>query len=286
MKENTENAQSDDIGKKKELRSGALRSSLTIELHTRYAIQLWTGREADARGDKGQKGKWRIIGMPFFLHLANRINEASVQDDPYADGVMLKLEDTFSEGNRVIEQLVNELDIILRNVPSQISLSSVGSVSPVNIGVFSRTPVGYRCVWLLVGFDQLALKAFQAAHYGLISHRQRDEYLHRAGSSIRKIFGIALHFQRMGVTRLDVIQNTPLALEATKLMGEVSFNVLSGKSRSSFSPPINQESIELLLAANEKADKADIVQLLEDPPEGRIVVDPSLNASDSKRIDD
>ncbi|EDH9936746.1 TIGR03761 family integrating conjugative element protein, partial [Salmonella enterica subsp. enterica serovar Typhi] len=32
--------------------------------------------------------------------------------------------------------------------------------------------------------------------------------------------------------------------------------------RSSFSPPVSKESIELLLAANAKADKADIVQLL------------------------
>lgn len=212
--------------------------------------------------------------MPFFLHLANRINEASFEDDPFADAVMLKLEETFSEGNRIIEHLVRELDVILRNVPAQISLSSVGSVSPVNIGVFSRTPVGYRCVWLLVGFDQLALKAFQAAHYGLISHRQRDEYLNRAGSSIRKIFGIALHYQRLGITRQDVVQNTALVIEATKLMGEVSFDVLSGKRRSSFSPPINKERVALLLSA--KSAPTQNVPLTEDPPEVSIPVDPSV----------
>lgn len=37
------------------LHSGALRSSLTIELHTRHAIQLWQGREGHEKR-KGEKG--------------------------------------------------------------------------------------------------------------------------------------------------------------------------------------------------------------------------------------
>ncbi|EMY1530730.1 TIGR03761 family integrating conjugative element protein [Salmonella enterica subsp. enterica serovar Wedding] len=257
------------------LRSGALRSSLTIELHTRYAIQLWQGREGyeKQRGEKKRKRnhKWRIIGMPFFLHLVTVINEASRRDDPFADERMLILENLFARGDALVKSMVEELDGVLHNLPRQISLSSVCSVSPVNIGVFSSTPVGYRCVWLLVGFDQLAMQASQAWHYGLISHTQREKYLNAAGAAVRRVFGIALGFRKTGVTRLDIVNNTPLAQEASRLMGKVSEDVLWGRKRSSWSPPVSKRSIDALNRghfADEDPPESHIV--FEEPPEGRI----------------
>ncbi|EBD6544486.1 TIGR03761 family integrating conjugative element protein [Salmonella enterica] len=258
------------------LRSGALRSSLTIELHTRYAIQLWQGREGHEkqRGEKKNRKrnhKWRIIGMPFFLHLVTVINEASRRDDPFADERMLVLENLFARGDALVKSMVEELDGILHNLPRQISLSSVCSVSPVNIGVFSSTPVGYRCVWLLVGFDQLAMQASQAWHYGLISHTQREKYLNAAGAAVRRVFGVALGFRKTGVTRLDIVNNTPLAQEAGRLMGKVSEDVLWGRKRSSWSPPVSRRSIDALnrgYFADEDPPESHIV--FEEPPEGRI----------------
>lgn len=233
------------------LHSGALRSSLTIELHTRHAIQLWQGREGyeKRKGEKGgrKKGrKWRIIGMPFFLHLVTVMSDATRRDDPFADERMLKLETLFAEGDALVGSMIRELDSVLHDLPRRISLSSVGSVSPVNIGVFSSTPVGYRCVWLLVGFDQLAMLASQAWHYGLISHTQREKYLNGASAAVRRVFGIALGYRRTGVTRMDVLKNTPLAQEAERVMGPVSEDVLWGRKRSSWSPPLGRARIEAM----------------------------------------
>ncbi|HGP2813867.1 TPA: PFL_4669 family integrating conjugative element protein [Salmonella enterica] len=285
MKENTENAQSDDIGKKKELRSGALRSSLKVELHTRYAILLWEGQFTEKTEKSGRKvSHRRIMGMPYFLHLVSRINDDSLKDDPFADKKMFLLEEEFNRGTEVLETLCQKLDLVLKDIPPRVSLSEALSVSPVNISVFSRTPVGYRGVWLLVGFDQLALKAFQASHYGLISHAERDDYLRRGAQSIHRLYGLVLGYRSSGVTRRDFALENSQYHEAIKHAGEIEDAILLGKKRSSFSPPVSLESIELLLAANEKADKADIVQLPEDPPES--VIDPSLFTSDSKHIDD
>ncbi|EJB7651107.1 TIGR03761 family integrating conjugative element protein [Salmonella enterica] len=233
------------------LHSGALRSSLTIELHTRHAIQLWQGREGHEKrkGEKGgrKKGrKWRIIGMPFFLHLVTVMSDATRRDDPFADERMLKLETLFTEGDTLVGSMIRELDTVLHDLPRRISLSSVSSVSPVNIGVFSSTPVGYRCVWLLVGFDQLAMLASQAWHYGLISHTQREKYLNGASAAVRRVFGIALGYKRTGVTRMDVLKNTPLAQEAERVMGPVSEDVLWGRKRSSWSPPLGRTRTEAM----------------------------------------
>ncbi|EBU1125018.1 TIGR03761 family integrating conjugative element protein [Salmonella enterica] len=247
------------------LHSGALRSSLTIELHTRHAIQLWQGREGHEKrkGEKGgrKRGKWRIIGMPFFLHLVTVMSDATRRDDPFADERMLKLETLFAEGDALVGSMIKELDSVLHDLPRRISLSSVGSVSPVNIGVFSSTPVGYRCVWLLVGFDQLAMLASQAWHYGLISHTQREKYLNGASAAVRRVFGITLGYRRTGATRMDVLKNTPLAQEAERIMGPVSEDVLWGRKRSSWSPPLGRARIEAMSkgTGDERTAEKDII---------------------------
>ncbi|ECA1950128.1 TIGR03761 family integrating conjugative element protein [Salmonella enterica subsp. enterica serovar Virchow] len=245
MKENTEKRPSEGEATKTELRSGALRSSLKVELHTRYAILLWEGQYAEKTEKDGRKvSHRRIMGMPYFLHIVNRINEDSLRDDPFADQKMYLLEQEFNHGTGTLDKLMSELDSVLKNVPSRVSLSEALSIAPVNISVFSRTPVGYRCVWLLVGFDQLALKAFQASHYGLISRSQQDDYLRRGAQSIRRAYGMALGYRSSGVTRRDILENKSDPATTAGL----DEDILLGKKRSSFSPPVNVSSVRALTA--------------------------------------
>ncbi|EEC1168219.1 TIGR03761 family integrating conjugative element protein [Salmonella enterica] len=285
MKENenvavgTDKGTSDETEKKSELRSGALRSSLAVELHTRYAILLWEGQYTKTREKDGRKVfHRRIMGMPYFLRLVNRINEDSLKDDPFADEKMYLLEQEFNRGTGRLEKLVTELDNILKNVPARISLSEALSVSPVNISVFSRTPVGYRCVWLLVGFDQLALKAFQASHYGLISHARRDEYLRMGAQSIHRAYGLVLGYRSSGITRRDILQNRSAL---TEHMASLDEDILLGKKRSSFSPPVSKESIALLRSARNAGPES--ISAPDAPSESRLQVDPQTGSDSLTR---
>ncbi|EDZ5931812.1 TIGR03761 family integrating conjugative element protein [Salmonella enterica subsp. enterica] len=285
MKENenvavgTEKGTSDETEKKSELRSGALRSSLAVELHTRYAILLWEGQYTKTREKDGRKVfHRRIMGMPYFLRLVNRINEDSLKDDPFADEKMYLLEQEFNQGTGRLEKLVTELDNILKNVPARISLSEALSVSPVNISVFSRTPVGYRCVWLLVGFDQLALKAFQASHYGLISHARRDEYLRMGAQSIHRAYGLVLGYRSSGITRRDILQNRSAL---TEHMASLDEDILLGKKRSSFSPPVSKESIALLQSVRNAGPES--MSAPDAPSESRLPVDPQTGSDSLTR---
>lgn len=195
---------------------GVLHSEMNIELHTRYAILLWEGQSIE-KNEKGRSVRHRrIIGMPFFLHLVGVINRDSYRDNPFADQTMFLLEEEFRRGMEAINGLIKKLDSILHDIPARISLTEVLSVSPVNISVFSRTPVGYRCVWLLIGFDQLALKAFQACHYGLISRSQRDDFLNQGSRFIRRAYGRALSYRSFPATRRDVYEKTVGSLDALK----------------------------------------------------------------------
>ncbi len=193
------------------VRSGALHSSLTIELHTHYAISLWNGR----RNESSKKNKPVIISMPRFFLLAGRISHDSLIDNPYADMAMLALETKLASAHDQMQAALAELEATLSGVPAQIHLSDIASIAPLNIGVYSRTPLGYRCVWLLVGYDQLVMKALQAHHYALISRQQCDGFLKKGGTGYAKSTALS---SRTVVLRLLVTISFPKPLLAGKLL--------------------------------------------------------------------
>ncbi|VXD06555.1 Integrating conjugative element protein, PFL_4669 family [Enterobacterales bacterium 8AC] len=220
-------------------RAGALHSELRIDLHTFYAISTWEGR------NEGQR-KPLIIGMPSFFRLVSRINRDSLADNPYADAVMYQIEQLIDEARQEILHLLSEVDSILTELPNGVTLSSVVSSEPLNIAVHSHTPLGYRCVYLLVGFDQLALKLFQAHHYGLISRRHRDHQLQQGGYQIRRVFTVAQNYRSFPVSRKELSVDNIEMQNAQKHFGELDEEILFGKVRSRFSPPVNAESLRLL----------------------------------------
>jgi len=129
-----------------------------------------------------------------------------------------------------------------RIIPAQVSITDVASVSPLNVDVFSRTPVGYRCVFLLVGFDQLAMKSFQAWHYGLISRSERDTLLDNGGHWVRSVYGVVQHYRPIKVTRDDIRLDTSAGKDAIARFGLPADAIMSGALRSSFSPPLRQSN--------------------------------------------
>jgi len=228
--------------------AGALKSSLTVELHTLYAIRLWegrkrqTGKNDNAAGNDSsvQQRRAEILSMPQVISRAGRAWQAAVEDNPYADAILLRLEESLARSHEKISTIVERLNHVLKAIPSGISITDVASSSPLNIGVFSQSPIGYRCVWLLVGYDQLALKAFQAAHYGLISRNERDQYLDSGGHAIRQVYAVIQPWRAVSVTRDDIEHRTARGAEAIERFGEPDPDILSGKRRSSFSPPLRQ----------------------------------------------
>lgn len=227
---------------KTEIKVGALYSSLHIELHTQYAINTWSGRPA-------AESKPSLIGMPLFFRLISRINRDSLVDNPWADATLLEIEALLESSSQQFQKWLSDIDALMSMLPIGISVSGATSTAPMNIGVHSHTPLGYRCVYLLVGFDQLILRVFQAHHYGLMSLKERKAWLHRGSHQIRKIFSVALRYRSKPVTRQDIASNNDVARQAIEQFGEVDRAILLGTRRSRFSPPVSAESIKLLKAA-------------------------------------
>lgn len=226
-------------------RTGSLQSEMTIALHTNYAIGLWLGRRREKQeGDAPVRHG--IIGMPQFFARATLINQDSLNNNPWADEAMYRLEEKLRSATETMTGLIKQLDEEMSMLPEGVKLTEVASVEPLDIHVFTRTPLGYRCVFLLVGFDQFAKKVLQASHYGLITRNGRDSYLSEGGRLLRQIYGTVLSYRRVDATRLDAVENNEVWQKACQEAGEPDCAVLLGEKRSAFSPPVNEASVNLL----------------------------------------
>lgn len=219
---------------------GGLTSSLKIEIHSNYAIRLWEGRPQAQAKEGVKKVKHAIMSMPQAIKRSGIIYQDSLADNPWADETMFRVETLLNEAGEHIKSRVEELEVILKSVPPAVSFSDIASSSPLNIGVYSRSPLGYRCVWVLVGYDQMALKAFQAAHYGLISRNRRNELLSHCAHLIRKVYGVLRLYRTVKVNRADIATQTKEAQQAIEKLGMPDTDILTGKKRSSFSPPLRK----------------------------------------------
>ncbi|HCD2000999.1 PFL_4669 family integrating conjugative element protein [Citrobacter farmeri] len=229
----------------KQKRAGALQSELRIELHTNYAIGLWEGRKGEKRED-GKKGKQPIMGMPQFLHRATIINRDSLLNDPWADMTMLELEEKINYASQQMTLLIERLEKQMSFIPVGVTISDAQASETLDLTVFSSTPLGYRCVFLLMGFDQFAKKVLQAAHYGVIPRTQRYDLLGDGSRLLREIYGCVLRYRRAGASRFDAIENNDVWQKACQDSGEPDRAVMLGEKRSAFSPPVNEASVNLL----------------------------------------
>lgn len=236
-----------------EKRTGALHSELKIELHSHYAIGLWQGRRAE-KGEEGAKGKPAIMGMPRFLSLASRINQDSLKNNPWADATMWAMEEKLNIANKKMHSLIEGLEKDMQWLPKGATLSEASVSEPLDIRVYSNTPLGYRCVFLLLGFDQFAKQVLQASHYGLISRQKRYDMLSEGSRLLREIYGTALSYRSVAVSRLDAVENNGVWQQAILDLGDVDTDVLLGKRRSAFSPPVNESSVNLLRIRYRSAD--------------------------------
>ncbi|WP_115933995.1 PFL_4669 family integrating conjugative element protein [Escherichia coli] len=194
---------------KTEKKVGALHS----EPHTQYAINTWSGRPVS-------EGKPSLIGMPLFFQLISRINRDSLADNPWADTAQVEVETLLETASQQHQKCLNDIDALMAMLPADAFVSGVTSTALLNIGVHSHTPQGYCCVYLLVGFDQLISRVFQAHHYGLMSQKERNAWLHRGNHQIRHIFSVALHYRSHPVTRQDLASDNRAVFHATRYARE------------------------------------------------------------------
>ncbi|AHG22705.1 hypothetical protein Z042_07570 [Chania multitudinisentens RB-25] len=239
-------------------RPGALRSDITVTLNTLYAYRLWQGRSG---------GGGAIPGMNHFLSRLVRMQAGSRADDPYADQMTYHLEEQIKSAESRMSALYQNMSHILEQCPRGLTVSEVNSTEPLKLPAFTLTPLGSRCFYLFLKYDEIAMYCLQAFGLGLIDEGTKARMLRDAGKIIRQIFTQVRdwNYRHDGITRKDVMAQTALAQEAARRWGPPDEDVFWGRHRSSFSPALNAQTVSVLQAM---AASADIGAVPDDDPAG------------------
>ena len=216
-----------------QLNLGSLRSSITLTLHTHHAARLWQGRAA-------REGVFGIMGMAGYISVTNLLKQASSQDDPFADWFMLQLEDKVLQAKAELLALTEQVKLVERDLPSQVSIGDNLNIHPVTLPLFIGSQLGFLAVYLLTDYDSLVRRVLLAHHTALIGRADMEYWIDGGAHLLRSLFSMAQQFRLAGVSRDDMAANNARAREAVDKFGTLPQDILEGTRRSQFAPPITR----------------------------------------------
>lgn len=218
-----------------QLNLGSLRSAMSLTLHTHHASRIWHGRAA-AEGRPG------IVGLNGFLSIMAKLRRGAEQDDPYSDWWMLRIEDKLAQTKSTLQNLREQVEQALANVPPAMSLGENMNVQPVKLPLFVNAQLGFMAVYLLADYDDLARKLILAHHTALIDRSTLERWLNDGAHALRSLFSLAQQYRYSGCTRDDFAAKNAAARAAIEKYGELPQDVLEGTQRSRYAPPIVRRS--------------------------------------------
>lgn len=231
---------------------GALRSDISITLHSRMGTMLWNGRAGIY--EKGKTVRAGIMSMPKALKQLTQIQRDAENDDPFADYYLLNFERMVIENREKMKQLMSQMmDRYAADIPEGIDISRCENVAPVTYQILSNSQLGFKLIYLLNDFDVYARTVATAQHIALINRREATHLNDQGAVLIRRCFGVLDTYRHSGVTRQDAVENNARykdALARFKL-DSLPQEVLSGELRAEFAPVIRNPSIKADAVQNE-----------------------------------
>ncbi|VVM80271.1 hypothetical protein PS664_02250 [Pseudomonas fluorescens] len=210
---------------------GALRSSMELTLHTHRASSIWRGR-APTEGRAG------IIGLNGFIAIMNKMKRGAELDDPYSDAWMLRIEDKLQDTQARLHALREQVEQTLTDIPPELHLGENCNLHPINLPLLINAQLGFKAVYLLADYDNLARSLILAYHTALIDRSTLARALNEGTHALRSLFGLAQQYRYSGCRRSDLAADNAIARAARERFGELPPDILDGSRRSRFAPPI------------------------------------------------
>ena len=210
---------------------GTLRHDVTMEIQTMLAQRLIRGRERSEEVNP-------IVGVIGFGQRTGALWRAAESDDPYADWVLLRIEESLQSIKKSIDSHSKRIGEVLEAMDG-FEIDIAQSSEPARIPLQFNNPYGYMVAYLVSDFDKLSCKVLTARHLGLIERQRSDEILREAGRGIRRLLNCAFEWRFTGVNREDIRQQNQNAARAQQQMGNVPADVLSGQKRARMAPQIH-----------------------------------------------
>jgi integrating conjugative element protein (TIGR03761 family) len=204
---------------------------MSLTLHTHHASRIWHGR---APAD----GRPAIMGLNGYVAVMNKMKRGAEQDDPYSDWWMLRIEDKLEQTKATLQSLREQVEQALSDVPAALNLGENLNVQPVKLPLFVNAQLGFAAVYLLADYDDIARKLILAHHTALIDRNTLERWLNDGAHALRSLFSLAQQYRYSGATREDFATRNAVARAALEKFGELPLEVMEGKYRSRFAPPL------------------------------------------------
>lgn len=216
-----------------------VRSELQMRLDTSFAINLWTGLSSTA-------GKYPALSFPQYFHILKGMVSDSLSDNPFADEKLFLIESLLSTAlDKIVMHRQGLAVQISDSFGEAFSCSYIRIEDPLLIDVYSSSPLGYRSAFLLAQYDSLVKQLLTAHRYGIITQNERHAVLSEMKAAIRRPMNESRRYKRFDVSRQDAVDQTPKWLKALEYFKKVDPEVMDGRKRCSYSPPLPPSSLAL-----------------------------------------
>ncbi len=101
----------------------------------------------------------------------------------------------------------------MAKLPATLDISENLSVTPVKVPLFISNPLGFKAVYLLTNYDELARRILLAQHVGLVGRRDMEVWLDEGASVLRS----RVRILRCGVDTVRQLYNGKLRPEVMAL---------------------------------------------------------------------
>ncbi|MCU7806074.1 MAG: TIGR03761 family integrating conjugative element protein [Candidatus Thiodiazotropha sp. (ex Lucinoma borealis)] len=204
---------------------GRLKTKGSIRVHTRSAHDLFYGRRVDK-----ENGVDSIIGLMLFAANTKHLSLLCINDDPYAEAVLIKIESLFPDLEQQLKKHSDHFEQLLDNMEG-IEISFHESIEPISIPLEFSTPYGFIAARLLAQFDKLVKLAYAAKQVGLITRKDWFQRVTKTKTLFRHVFSVSQHYRFSGAKRDDLAANNAIARKVIEKYGELPEEILTGKQR-------------------------------------------------------
>jgi integrating conjugative element protein (TIGR03761 family) len=178
-----------------------------------------------------------FLGLLPFASQMNAIYQASRLDDPYADFYLMKIENALIKTQECLREQSQLYQQQLSNLAG-LQMQLADTDRPLSVPIYFATPYAHFATRLLVELDALARCVISLNKLGLPLEKPLSELLRGLGKSFRSTLGKCNGWQHTGITRQDVVENTPLAIDAKQRMGKLDPRIMNKSLRAKLAPRI------------------------------------------------
>lgn len=227
---------------KRPARPGGMKMTSEIAMHTQLGVALFYGRKGNQK-----KSIAPIVGLARFAKKVAEVWRAAGEDDPYADYVLLCIEETYETASARLERMVKDVDVAVKeDIDMIISTDFMESKKPTLLQTEFVCPWAWRGLKLLKSYDHLVRMALAGRHIGLYTNEDWEAIVYESARGIRHMFLQADKWMYTGIGRENIVEDDDYAKQAyetylnknKKDCLALDEDVMNGKRRARLSPEI------------------------------------------------